>query len=326
MTAAAQAANGDILAGVRSRGYVTCGFRPAPGFAYSDNTGRLTGFMVDFCHGLAAAVLGDAKAIRTERLPEKPNEFAAVENHEVDVAFQTTSWTFSREISHNIQFTVPVFYDGQAFAVSSDQPPGPLNELKDATVCVKSATTTQRNLEDFILQNQRHWTVRLFKSYDETLQAFIGAECNMMTTDSSALVTSLAKYRRPGDNIYIDPKLISHEPLTPYVPEDDDNWADIVRSLIYATFLAEENDITASNVAAVRDNGSDEMRHMLGKTPGLGSRLGVRDDWAFQVISQVGNYGEIFERNLGSSSPFHMERGANRPWNHNGLLYAPQFQ
>jgi general L-amino acid transport system substrate-binding protein len=322
--APAGASDGDIVQNIKARGYVTCGFRPSVGFAYSDDNGKLSGFLVDFCHALAAAVLGDADAIRAERLPDKPGEFVAVENHAVDIAFHNTTWTLSRDVSYAIQFTVPIFYDGQGFALWTDHPPVPLRDLVEQRVCVKSPTTTQHNLEDFISQTQRNWTIRLFKTYEEALQAFLGNECGMLTTDSSVLAMSLANYRGVGSNIHIYPDVISREPLTPYVPAGDDNWLEIVRSVIFATILAEEKGVTASNVSVMRDDPDVEVRRLLGTVSG--NTNGLRPDWALQVIAQVGNYGEIFERNLGSGSPYKMQRGLNQLWTHGGLMYSPQLQ
>jgi len=323
-SASALAADGEVIEAIKARGYVSCGFRPSVGFAYSDDNGRLSGFLVDFCHALAAAVLGDAKAIRAERLPDKPGEFVAVENHAVDIAFHNTTWTLSRDLSYDIQFTVPIFYDGQGFALRTDHPPAPLREQAAQTVCVKSPTTTQRNLEDFIQQAHRNWTVRLFKTYEEALQAFLGNECGMLTTDSSVLAMSLANYRGADNNIYIFPDIISREPLTPYVPSGDDTWLEIVRSVIYAVILAEEKGVSSSNVSAAKDSQDVEVRRLFGTAAVTANAL--RADWASQVILQVGNYGEIFERHLGGGSPYKMRRGLNQLWTHGGLLYSPQFQ
>lgn len=322
--ATALAADGDVLKAVQARGYVTCGFRPTVGFTHSDDDGRLSGFMVDFCHLLAAAVLGDASAIRAERLPDKPQEFVAVERHAVDIALHTTTWTISRDATYDIAFTTPVFYDGEGFAIRSDHEPGPLREQNNQTVCVKSPTTTQRNLEDFISQTQRHWTLRLFKTYEEALQAFLANECGMLTTDSSVLAMSLANYRGLGSNIHIFPDVISREPLTPYVAGGDANWLEIVRSVIFLAILSEEKGVTASNARAMRDSPDDEIRRLFG--PASQNGLGLRPDWATEAIAQVGNYGEIFERNLGEASPYKMRRGLNQLWTRGGLLYSPQLQ
>lgn len=322
----ARAADGEILRAVKARGYVTCGFRPSVGFAYSDDNGKLSGFLVDFCHAVAAATLGDAEAIRAEHVPDKPREFVAVENHEVDIAFHNTTWTLSRDVSYAIQFTTPVFYDGEGFAEWSDGNQAPLRELGEQTVCVKSSTTTQRNLEDFIQQAHRRWSIRLFKTYEEALQAFLGTECGMLTTDSSLLAMSLANYKGVGKNLRIFPEVISREPLTPYVPGGDDNWQEIVRAVIFATILAEERGVTSANAQAMREGRDEEVRQLLGGNADLGSALGLNSDWALQVIAQVGNYGEIFERHLGQGSPFKMQRGLNALWTKGGLMYSPSLE
>jgi len=318
------AADGDVLKMVRTRGYVTCGFRPTVGFTHSDDEGRLSGFLVDFCRVLAAATVGDANAIRAERLPDKPQEFVAVEHHAVDIAFSTTTWSISRDVSYDIAFTTPVFYDGEAFAIWSEQPPAPLREQNDKTVCVKSPTTTERSVEDFIQQTGRHWSLRHFKTYEEALQAFLGKECAMLTTDASVLAMSLANYQGVGSSIHLLPEIISREPLTPYVAGGDANWLEIVRTVIFATILAEEKGVTSANVRTLADSKDDEVRRLWGA--GATSPLGLKPDWAVQAIAQGGNYGEIFDRNLGRGSAYKMPRGLNRLWTEGGLLYSPQLQ
>ena len=319
-------AHADTLADIQTRGFVRCGFRPSSGFVQSDANGRQSGFMVDFCRALAAATIGDANAIRTERLPDKPQEFQAVENHDVDVVLQNTTWTFGREASFDIDFVQPLFYDGQAFAVWIKQRPvPPLAQLGPETVCVKSSTTSQRNLEDYIRAAKRPWSIRLFRTWDEALHAFLAHECDMLTTDHSVLQASLAKYRLAGATIHVFPDIISREPLTPYVARGDRHWMNIVRWVIFATIRAEEKGITSANIRALNAPDGESLR-LSGQSPGLGAALGLRDDWAFNVIAQVGNYGEIFDRNLGKASPYGMERGLNGLRANGGLMTAPLFQ
>lgn len=321
----AGAADGETLERIRSRGTVVCGLRSGvSGISFTDPQGHLDGFMVDFCRAYAAATLGNAQAIRVVRLPDKPQEFEAVEKHEVDVALTTTTWTFSRDVSFDVEFLLPLLYDGQGFAILGDGAVPPLERLGPQTVCVKSPTTTVRNLQDHIRQADRPWTIRTFKTFDEALQAFLAHECGLLTTDRTVLVTSLAGYRKAGMGVHIYPDVISREPLTPYIARGDRNWYDIGRWVIHATILAEAKGITAADVQAGRVPDDPELHRMLGHAGAVAKTLGLPDDWALQVLAQVGNYGEIFDRNLGE--PFGMERGLNRPWVRGGMLYSPPFR
>lgn len=338
----AAAADGDVLERVRERGALVCGLRGGVGgYSFADPQGHLDGFMVDFCRALAAATLGDARAVRVLRLPDKPQEFAAVQQGQVDVSFTTTTWTLSRDATVDIEYLTPLIYDGQGFAVWTDQPaPPPLAQLGPQTVCVKSGTTTQKNLEDFIAANARPWEARTFFTLDEAVQAFVARECGMLTTDRSVLITSLAGYRKAGLGIWIYPEVISREPLTPYVARGDRQWSDIARWTLFAAIWADHAGLTAAAVRAgktgqgagqrgagqggAEDNG--EAARALGGMSAAAAALRLSPDWALQIIAQVGNYGEIFERNLGESSPYGMERGLNQPWSRGGLLYAPPFE
>ena len=322
----ARAEDGDTLERIHGRGFLICGLRSGvSGISFSDPQGHLDGFLVDVCRVFAAATLGNAQAIRVVRLPEKPQEFQAVEKHDVDVALTTTTWTFSRDLSHDIEFLMPLLHDGQGFAVHSDgTPPPPLDRLGPRTVCVKTATTTVRNLEDYIRKSDLPWTIRTFQTLDEALQAFLAHECDLLTTDRTVLITSLAGYRQAGMGITIYPDVISREPLTPYIARGDRNWYDITRWVLHAIVLADAKGVTAADVQAGRIPDDPELHRMLGHAGTVARTLGLPDDWALQVLAQVGNYGEIFDRNLGT--PYGMDPGMNKPWTQGGLLYAPPFR
>ncbi|MGQ9371195.1 transporter substrate-binding domain-containing protein [Azospirillum sp. ST 5-10] len=326
-TAGAGTADGATVAAIRARGELICGERAGiKGFTHTDERGRLAGFLVDYCRVIAAAVLGDADAIQVARLPDKPLDFEAVERGYVDIVLTTTTWTLSREVDYDVEFLDPLYYDGQGFAAWTDDPRlVPLDELEPSTVCVKSATTTLRNLEDYIQRTGRRWTIRTFTTLDEALQAFLGRQCELFTTDRSVLTTSLAGYRRAGLGIRILPDVISREPLTPFIARGDHVWYDLVRWAIYATILAEEKGFTSAMAKAGTVPDDPELARLLGGRP-VPDSWHAPKDWARQVIAQVGNYGEIFERNLGARSPFGLERGPNRPWGLGGLLPVPLFQ
>ncbi|WP_244442660.1 amino acid ABC transporter substrate-binding protein [Azospirillum lipoferum] len=317
--------DGETLERIHGRGFLICGLRSGvSGISFSDPQGHLDGFLVDVCRVFAAATLGNAQAIRVVRLPEKPQEFSAVEKHEVDIALTTTTWTFSRDLSHDIEFLMPLLHDGQGFAIHGDGTPPPLDRLGARTVCVKTATTTVRNLEDHIRKSDLPWTMRTFQTLDEALQAFLAHECDLLTTDRTVLVTSLAGYRKAGMGIHIYPDVISREPLTPYIARGDRNWYDIARWVLHAIVLADARGVTSADVQAGRIPDDSELHRMLGHAGTAARNLGLPDDWALQVLAQVGNYGEIFERNLGI--PYGMDRGLNKPWTQGGLLYAPPFR
>ncbi len=325
LTSPAYAEDGDTLERIHGRGFLICGLRSGvSGISFSDPQGHLDGFLVDVCRVFAAATLGNAQAIRVVRLPEKPQEYSAVEKHEVDVALTTTTWTFSRDLSHDIEFLMPLLHDGQGFAIHSDGTPPPLDRLGARTVCVKTATTTVRNLEDYIRKSDLPWTIRTFQTLDEALQAFLAHECDLLTTDRTVLVTSLAGYRQAGMGITIYPDVISREPLTPYIARGDRNWYDITRWVLHAIVLADAKGVTAADVQAGRIPDDPELHRMLGHAGSVARTLGLPDDWALQVLAQVGNYGEIFDRNLGT--PYGMDPGLNKPWTEGGLLYAPPFR
>ncbi len=321
----ARAADGETLERIHNRGVLVCGLRSGvSGISFSDPQGHLDGFLVDVCRVFAAATLGNAQAIRVVRLPEKPQEYSAVEKHEVDVALTTTTWTFSRDISYDVEFLMPLLHDGQGFAIQSEGPPPPLDRLGPRTVCVKTATTTVLNLEDHIRKSDLPWTIRTFQTLDEALQAFLAHECDLLTTDRTVLVTSLAGYRQAGMGIHIYPDVISREPLTPYIARGDRNWYDITRWILHAIILADARGVTAADVQAGRIPDDPELHRMLGHAGTAARTLGLPDDWALQALAQVGNYGEIFDRNLGV--PYGMDRGMNRPWTQGGLLYSPPFR
>ncbi|WP_372400376.1 amino acid ABC transporter substrate-binding protein [Azospirillum sp. HJ39] len=321
----ARAADGETLERIHNRGVLVCGLRSGvSGISFSDPQGHLDGFLVDVCRVFAAATLGNAQAIRVVRLPEKPQEYSAVEKHEVDVALTTTTWTFSRDISYDVEFLMPLLHDGQGFAIESEGPPPPLDRLGPRTVCVKTATTTVLNLEDHIRKSDLPWTIRTFQTLDEALQAFLAHECDLLTTDRTVLITSLAGYRQAGMGIHIYPDVISREPLTPYIARGDRNWYDITRWVLHAIILADARGVTAADVQAGRIPDDPELHRMLGHAGSAARTLGLPDDWALQALAQVGNYGEIFDRNLGV--PYGMDRGMNRPWTQGGLLYSPPFR
>ncbi|SMH36084.1 transporter substrate-binding domain-containing protein [Azospirillum agricola] len=323
----AQAADpSPTLAEIERRGVVRCGVSYNPGFAANDGAGRPVGFMVDLCRALAAAVLGKADAVEIRRL-SKPQEFAAVAAGEVDVSFAQTSWTLTRDATLPIDFGPPVFHDEQGIAAwRAPDGHSPLDG-GPATVCVPAATTSHWALEDLVARGGKPWTLRSFATWPDALQAFIGRECAALSADMALLAAALRTLDAPPDSLILArPPVPSREPIAPLTSNLDRQWLAVVRWTMFALFLADDAGVTGENAGFLRITGNSEVQRLLDGMPEAARRIGLRPDWAYQAIVQVGNYGEIFERNLGARSPFRLERGPNRPWTQGGLLYAPVFQ
>ncbi|WP_042703247.1 transporter substrate-binding domain-containing protein [Azospirillum sp. B506] len=327
--AAARTGDRPVLAEIERRGVVRCGVSFNPGFAANDDSGRPVGFMVDLCRALAAAVLGKADAIEIRRL-SKPQEFAAVAAGEVDVSFAQTSWTLTRDATYAVDFGPPIFHDVQGIA-AWQLPDGRSALDGELTVCVPAGTTTQAELETLIADGRRPWKLRSFQGWPDALEAFLSRDCSAISADRALLTTALHVIDTPQKALEIvDAPLSSplalREPLAPLTPNSDRNWMAAVRWTMFALFLADDAGVSGANANFQRITGTSEMRRLLSGMPEIAAKVGLRPDWAYQAVVQVGNYGEIFERNLGSRSPFKLDRGLNRPWTQGGLLYAPVFQ
>lgn len=322
------ASNGDrpVLAEIERRGVVRCGVSFNPGFAANDDNGRPVGFMVDLCRALAAAVLGKADAVEIRRL-SKPQEFEAVAAGEVDVSFAQTSWTLTRDATYAVDFGPPVFHDMQGIAAWRLPDGRSALDGTELTVCVPAGSTTQAELEALVAGGKRPWKLRSFPGWPDALEAFLSRDCAALSADRAVLTTALHALDTAKEALEIaDAPLPSREPLAPLTPNTDRMWMAAVRWTIYALFLAEDAGITGADAGFQRITGGSEMRRLLSGLPEVAAKAGLRQDWAYQAVVQVGNYGEIFERNLGARSPFNLERGPNRPWTRGGLLYAPVFQ
>ncbi|WP_247894558.1 amino acid ABC transporter substrate-binding protein [Azospirillum sp. B510] len=325
-TISARATDRPVLAEIERRGVVRCGVSFNPGFAANDDGGRPVGFMVDLCRALAAAVLGKADAIEIRRL-SKPQEFDAVAAGEVDVSFAQTSWTLTRDVTHAVDFGPPVFYDVQGIAAWRLPDGGSALDGGELTVCMPAGTTTQAEMESLIAGGKRPWKLRSFPGWPDALEAFLSRDCAALGADRAQLTTALHMLGLPPDSLEItDAPLASREPLAPMTPNSDRNWMAAVRWTMFALFLADDAGVSGANANFQRITGGSEMRRLLSGIPEVAAKAGLRPDWAYQAVVQVGNYGEIFDRNLGARSPFKLERGLNRPWTQGGLLYAPVFQ
>lgn len=312
---------------VRDRGYVVCGVTDRmPGFATQGAEGAWQGFNIDFCRALAAAVLGDASAIQAADY-----WLDALAAKDIDVLHAGSTWTFGRDTVDKAEFPGINFYDGQGFMAHAVLGVKTLKEAmsnKDVNVCAISPTSTAlSNLQDFMAKNEVPWRVTPVQTLDGMWRAFFGGRCNMAIHDRTALAGVHAGRLNDTQDYVVFPEVISKEPLAPAVREDDPVWRDMVAWVTYVTIAAEELGVTQANVDDFKAHSTlPQVRRLLGVEPGLGKGLPVDDQWAYRVIKQVGNYGEIFERNLGQGSKLKMARGLNALWTDGGLLYAPPIR
>jgi general L-amino acid transport system substrate-binding protein len=310
---------------IQARGELRCGVNDTlAGFGSVGADGQFSGFDVDFCRAIAAAVLGDANAV-TFRPLSSQERFTAVQSGEVDVLIRNSTWTSSRDSSVGLNFTPTTFYDGQGFMVRRDSGINSLADFEGRSVCVQSGTTTELNLADVMSALNVQYTPVIFENNPQTVAAYDDGQCDGWTTDKSGLAASLPTVRVPADH-RIMRETISKEPLGPSVLHGDDQWYDVVKWVTFATFAAEEFGITSQNVDAALESPNPEVRRMLGVDPDNVRGLGLPADAMYQVISQVGNYAEIYDRNLGPDTQFDIPRGLNASYTEGGLHYAPPFR
>jgi general L-amino acid transport system substrate-binding protein len=320
----AQAAT--TLEAVKERGHLKCGVNTGlPGFSSADDKGRWTGLDVDICRAVAAAVLGDANAVKFTPLTAK-ERLTAVQTGEVDLLSRNTTWTATRDTALGLNFTGVSFYDGQAFMVKKALGLSSAKELDGASVCVLSGTTTELNLADYFRTNKLSYQSVVFDTADQVVAGFESGRCDAVTSDQSQLYAQRIKLSQPGSAVVL-PTVISKEPLGPVVRQGDDGWFNIVKWTLFALLNAEEFGVTSANVDELRANSSNpNVRRLLGSEGDIGGNMGLGADWAHRIVKQVGNYGEIFERNVGSASPLGIDRGLNALWNQGGLQYAPPIR
>jgi general L-amino acid transport system substrate-binding protein len=327
-TARYKASPSKVLAAVRKRGYVACGVNPGlPGFAYPDFRGTWRGFDIDICRAVAAAVLGDANKVRFTPV-SGPDRFSALQNGDIDILSRNTSWSFSRDAGLGLDFAATTYFDGQGFLAPKSLGLNSATELSGARICVQSGTASQDNLADYFRARGLTYKPVVVSSEAEARRLYENDGCDVFTADISALAGSRSVLSNPSAHVIL-PDVISKEPLGPVVRQNDPVWADIVRWTVYATILGEELGLTSKTVAQARETASDpQTRRLLGVDADYGALLGLRRDWAFQVIRQVGAYHEIFRRDVGSDSALKLDRGLNALWNapKPGLLYAPPFR
>jgi general L-amino acid transport system substrate-binding protein len=316
------AAAGPTLDSVKSKGYVACAVNTGlAGFSMADQQGHFAGLDVDVCRAVAAAVLGDAS--KTKFVPATAQQrFTLVQSGEVDILTRNTTWTLLREADLGLDFAPVNYYDGQGFMVAKKSGVTSAKQLDGATVCVQPGTTTELNLADYFRSNKMNVKPLVIEKLDEVENAFFSGRCDSYTTDRSGLAATRAGKAPVPDDYIILPEVISKEPLAPAVRHGDDEWFDIVRWSMFAMLDAEEKGIDSTNVDAMLTSDDPEIKRMLGVTPGMGKALHLDEKWLYNIIKQVGNYGQSFERNVGKDSPLKLERGLNALWTKGGLMYG----
>ena len=323
--AAASLGAGRTLEAVKARGHVNCGVSDGlPGFSSPDSEGNWRGLDVDVCRAVAAALFGDASKVRYTGLSAQ-QRFAALQSGEIDVLSRNTTNTLSRDTSLGFNFGPTIYYDGQGFMVKKASGVTSARGLDGATVCIQQGTTTERNAADYFRTNGMSFRPVVMERNDEVFQAFFSGRCDVYTTDASGLAADRTRVEAQ-DTLAILPEIISKEPLGPAVRHGDDAWYDVVKWSVHAMVAAEEMGITSANAEARRRDPDPDVRRFLGTVPGNGAALGLPEDWAYNIVRLVGNYGESFERNVGRATPLGLERGLNALWTDGGLMYAPPLK
>jgi general L-amino acid transport system substrate-binding protein len=313
---------------VKAKGFVQCVVNTGlAGFAQPDSSGNWSGFDVDYCKAVAAAIFGDPS--KTKYTPTtSQTRFTALQSGEGDVLFRNTTWTISRDTALGLNFRAVNYYDGQGFMVPKSLNVKSALELSGAAVCVQSGTTTELNLADYFRAHNLEYKPVVYEKLPEVNAAYQEGRCDVYTTDQSGLYSLRLSLSNPDDHIIL-PEIISKEPLGPAVRQGDDQWFDIVSWTHYALVQAEEFGITQANVDEIKSTTTNpDIKRFLGVEADskIGTDLGLTNDWAYNIIKGVGNYGEVFERNIGAKTPLKIERGLNALWTKGGLQYAPPIR
>jgi len=323
----AGAASAATLDDVKANGVLKCGVSTGlVGFAAPDANGYWEGFDVGICRAVAAAVLGDGDAVQFVPLSSKVR-FTALSSGEIDMLARNTTWTFSRDVDLGFTFVGVNYYDGQGFMVRKDLGVASATELDGATICITTGTTTELNLADYFRVNGMSYEPVPIENNAEAMAQYLSGACDVYTTDRSALAATRASFQNPDEHMLL-PEIVSKEPLGPLVREGDEPWGDIVRWTLNALITAEEKGVTQANVAEMAASaGADpEINRMLGTEGELGAMLGLDPQWAMRAIAVGGNYGEMFEANVGEGTAIGLSRGLNSLWTQGGLIYTPPFR
>ncbi|MEZ8240158.1 amino acid ABC transporter substrate-binding protein [Vibrio splendidus] len=325
MMATSVSAAESTLDKVTSQGFLTCGVSTGlPGFSNPNSKGEWEGIDVEYCQALAAAVLGDKTKVKYVPLTAK-ERFTALQSGEIDVLSRNTTWTLHRDTALGLNFVGVNYYDGQGFMVKKELGLTSAQELDGASVCVQSGTTTELNLADYFRNSGMSYKPVVFDTAAQTSKGFDAGRCDVLTTDQSGLYALRLNLADPK-SAQVLPEIISKEPLGPVVRQDDDKWFNVAKWTLSAMINAEEYGISSKNADEMLKSKDPNIKRILGVDGPKGKGLGIRDDWGYQVIKQVGNYGESFERTVGTGSPLQISRGVNALWNAGGFMYAPPIR
>ena len=323
--AVCSAASAGTLDTIKQKGILTCGVNTGlAGFGLPDDQGKWTGLDVDYCRGVAAAVFGDVSKVKFIPLNAK-DRFTALQSGEVDTLIRNTTWTSSRDAAQGMIFAAVNFYDGQGFMVRKKLGVASAKDLNGASICVQQGTTTELNLSDYFRTNAMKYDSVTFAGEDEVIKAFESGRCDALTDDSSGLYAERLRLADMDDYIIL-PEIISKEPLASVVRQGDDQWLNVVKWTQYAMVDAEELGVTSKNVDDMMKSDNPDIRRLLGVEGDQGKGLGLPNDWAYKIVKTVGNYGEVFDRNVGEGSKLKIKRGLNALWNKGGLQYAPPIR
>jgi len=310
---------------IKARGILNCGSNIGlAGFGIPDSQGKWTGFDVDFCRAVAAAIFNDPSRVKFVPTTGQ-NRFTALQSGDVDVLARNTTWSLGRDTSLGLNFTGVTYYDGQGFIVRKALKVKSALELGDAAVCVGQGTTTELNLADYFRANKMKLKTVTFATNDDVVKAYEAGRCDVFTTDASGLYAERLRFAKPDEHMVL-PEIISKEPLGPSVRHGDDQWFDIIKWTHFAMLTAEELSVTSKTVDDALKSDNPDVKRLVGTEGNYGEQLGLTKDWAYRIIKHVGNYGEVFERNIGEGSPLKIARGLNALWNKGGLQYAPPIR
>ncbi len=321
----AGAASAATLDDVKAKGFIQCGVNTGLlGFGAPNDAGEWTGFDVDYCRAMAAAIFGDTTKVKFTPLTAS-ERFTALQSGEIDILSRNTTWTMSRDTSLGLSFAGVSYYDGQGFMVRKSLGITSALELSGATVCVQTGTTTELNLADYFRANNMTYTPVAYEKLDEVNAAYTNDRCDAYTTDASGLYAIRLTLSDPDEHMVL-PEIISKEPLGPVVRQGDPGWFGIAKWVLFVMINAEEAGITQANVDEMKDSPDPNIKRILGTDGTFGEGIGLGNDWGYNVIKLVGNYGEVFDRNIGSASPLGIARGLNALWSKGGILYVPPIR
>jgi general L-amino acid transport system substrate-binding protein len=310
---------------VKSKGYLQCGVSQGlSGFSNFDDKGNWTGIDVDYCRAIAAAIFGDPEKVKFTPLSAK-ERFTALSSGEIDVLSRNTTWTMTRDTQLGLNFAGVLYYDGQGMMVPSKLGATSAKELDGANICVNTGTTTELNITDYFKANGMSFELVAFEKSDEVIQAYGSGRCDVYTTDRSGVAAERLKLANPNDHTVL-PEIISKEPLGPAVRQGDDQWFNIAKWTLNAMINAEELGVDSGNVDEMLKSENPDIKRLLGTDGKFGEGIGLGNDWAANIIKMVGNYGQIYDKNVGPDTPLKLQRGVNALWKNGGIMYAPPIR